>query len=44
MLAARNGVSFYSITGTSLWRAVGEGSKISKTFVNPLGVNGRFDI
>jgi len=44
MLAVRNRVPLYSTTGTSFWRAVGSGSEISKTFVNPHGVNGRFDI
>jgi len=44
MLATRNGVPFYFTTGTSFWRTVGSGSEISKTFIDPHGVNGRFDI
>jgi len=44
MLAVRNGVPFYSTTGISFRRTVGGGTEISKTFVDPHGVNGRFDI
>jgi len=44
MLATRNGVLFWSTTGTSFLKTVGGGSKISETFVDPHGVNGRFDI
>jgi len=44
MLAARNRIPFYSTTGTSFWRTVGGGSEISKAFVDPHGVNGRFNI
>jgi len=44
MLAVRNRIPFYSTAGTSFRRTVGGGSEISKTFVDPHGVNGRFDI
>jgi len=38
MLADRNGVPFYSTTGTSFRRTAGGGSEISKIFVDRIGL------